>query len=32
LGDAILPFGDPVSFGSYREFETAAYATASAAA
>ena len=28
----ILPFGDPVSFGSYLEFEAAAYATARAAA
>jgi methyl acetate hydrolase len=28
----ILPFGDPVAFGGYLEFETAAYATARAAA
>ena len=28
----ILPFGDPVSFGGYLEFETAAYATSEARA
>jgi methyl acetate hydrolase len=28
----ILPFGDPISFGGYLEFEAAAYATALAAA
>jgi methyl acetate hydrolase len=28
----ILPFGDPISFGGYLEFESAAYATALAAA